>query len=96
MKTKVELPPPGAFQSVDKYCTKRWKHVQHLANQFWVSLEEGVPFQSSETSEMYNCLIKGDEELPRDCWQLARMAMAYKNTKMVMYAQPKSQLQIAT
>ena len=23
MKTKVVLPPPGAFQSVDKYCRKR-------------------------------------------------------------------------
>jgi len=34
MKTKVVLPPPGVFQSADKYCRKRWRRVQHLANEF--------------------------------------------------------------
>ena len=27
MKTKVVLPPPGTFQSPDKYCRKRWRRV---------------------------------------------------------------------
>ena len=36
MKTKVVLPPPGVFQSADKYCRKRWRRVQHLANEFWI------------------------------------------------------------
>jgi len=35
MKTKVVLPPPGTFQSPDKYCRKRWTRVQHLVNEFW-------------------------------------------------------------
>ena len=34
MKTKVVLPPPGSFQSADLYCRKRWRRVQHLANEF--------------------------------------------------------------
>ena len=35
MKTKVLLSPPGVFQSADLYSRKRWRRVQHLANQFW-------------------------------------------------------------
>ena len=35
MKSKVVLAPPGAFQPADVYCRKRWRRVQHLANEFW-------------------------------------------------------------
>ena len=35
MKAKVVLPPPGVIQSADKHCRKRWRLVQHLANEFW-------------------------------------------------------------
>lgn len=37
MKTKVLLPPPGVFQAPDKYCRKRWRRVQHLANEVFGS-----------------------------------------------------------
>ena len=35
MKSKVVLAPPGVFQPADVYCRKRWRRVQHLANEFW-------------------------------------------------------------
>ena len=35
MKTKVVSAPPGVFQKADMYCRKRWRVVQHLANEFW-------------------------------------------------------------
>ncbi len=35
MKSKVVMPPPGAFQEADMYCRKRWRAVQYLANEFW-------------------------------------------------------------
>lgn len=35
MKTKVVLPPTGVFQREDLYSRKRWRTVQHLANEFW-------------------------------------------------------------
>ena len=34
-KSHVVLPPPGVFQRTDIYSRKRWRHVQHLANEFW-------------------------------------------------------------
>ena len=34
-KSRVVLPPPGEFQRADLYLRKRWRRVQHLANEFW-------------------------------------------------------------
>ena len=36
MKSKVVLPPPGHFVKADEYSRKRWRHIQHIANEFWV------------------------------------------------------------
>ena len=35
MEVKVLMPPPGVFQRADLYSRKRWRRVQHLANEFW-------------------------------------------------------------
>ena len=35
MKSRVIMPPPGNFQSADVYSRRRWRRVQHLANEFW-------------------------------------------------------------
>ena len=34
-KSKLILPPPGKFQTEDVYCKRRWRRVQHIANEFW-------------------------------------------------------------
>ena len=83
MKTKVVLPPPGAFQSVDKYCRKRWRRVQHLANQFWVRWKKEYFVNLQQRQKWLKprrnlcvgdiVLIKGDEDLPRN-----RVVTAYK------------------
>ena len=35
MKVKVLMPPPDVFLKEDLYSKKRWRRVQHLANEFW-------------------------------------------------------------
>ena len=35
MKSKVVMPPPGSFSRPDLYNRKRWRRVQHIANEFW-------------------------------------------------------------
>ena len=35
MKSRVVMPPLGEFQKEDISCRKRWRRVQHLANEFW-------------------------------------------------------------
>ena len=83
MKTKVLLPPPGVFQSADMYCKRRWRRVQHLANEFWIrwrkeymlTLQErqkwNRPRRNSKVGDIV--LIRGDGEVSRNQWQLARV-----------------------
>ena len=83
MKTKVLLPPPGVFQSADIYCKRRWRRVQHLANEFWIrwrkeymlTLQErqkwNRPRRNSKVGDIM--LIRGDGEVSRNQWQLAKV-----------------------
>lgn len=82
MKTKIVLPPPGAFQSADKYCKRRWRRVQHLANEFWVRWKKEYLLSLQQrqrwTKQRRNMcvgdivIIKDGDE-PRNKWQLARV-----------------------
>ena len=40
MKSKVVLTPPGHFVKAGEYNRKRWRHIQHIANEFWVRLRK--------------------------------------------------------
>ena len=89
MKTKVVLPPPGVFQSADKYCRKRWRRVQHLANEFWIrwkkeyllSLQQRQKWTKPRRNMCVGdiVIIKGDDDVPRNKWQLARVAETYES-----------------
>ena len=88
MKTKVVLPPPGSFQSADKYCRTRWRRVQHLANEFWarwrkeylLSLQQRQKWTKPRRDLCTgDVVIMKDENLPRNKWQLARVSTANKS-----------------
>lgn len=88
MKTKVVLSPPGSFQTADKYCRKRWRRVQHLANEFWARWKKeyllGLQQRQKWTKSQKNVcvddvVIVKDENLPRNKWQLARVQSVNKS-----------------
>ncbi|XP_078382421.1 uncharacterized protein LOC144665122 [Oculina patagonica] len=89
MKSKVVLPPPGSFQPADMYCRKRWRRVQHLANEFWtrwrkeflLSLQQRQKWTRPRRNLLVDdvVLIK-DENLPRNAWQLARVSAIYPSS----------------
>ena len=35
LKSSVVMPPPGEFSPPDLYSKKRWRRVQHIAEEFW-------------------------------------------------------------
>ena len=35
IKSKVVMPPPGSFGTVDLYSKRRWRGIQHITNEFW-------------------------------------------------------------
>ena len=83
MKSKVILPPPGMFQSPDLYSRKRWRRIQHLANEFWSRWrKEFLPTLQQRQKWNYprrdlainDVVIVKDDNLPRNCWQLARVS----------------------
>ena len=87
LKTKVVLPPPGKFLDADQYSRKRWRRVQHLANEFWsrwkkeylLTLQTRQKWQKPRRNMCINdiVIIKDDDDLPRNKWRLARLVKTY-------------------
>ena len=83
LKTKVILPPPGIFQDGDIYSRKRWKRVQHLANEFWIRWKKEYLLTLQNRQKWSKVrrdmsigdivIIKDDELVPCNKWQLARV-----------------------
>ena len=81
-KSKVLMHPPGVFQRADLYLRKRWRRVQHLANEFWQRWRREF-LQMLQTRQKWSkprpnlqtedvVLVK-DEGTPRNVWRLARV-----------------------
>ena len=87
-KTNVVLPPPGVFQRADLYSRKRWRRIQHLANEFWDRWRKEF-LQSLQTREKWlrpqknlkvgDIVIVKNDELPRNRWQLACVREVYSD-----------------
>ena len=89
-KTKIVLPPPGVFQKADVYCRRRWRQVQHLANEFWSrwrkefinSLQPRQKWNHRRRNFQINDVVMiKDENLPRNQWPLARITKVYEDPK---------------
>ena len=86
MKTKILLPPPGVFMKADIYSRKRWRRVQHLANEFWKKWRNEY-LQSLQMRKKWNSPVRNvkvsdiviikDDNLPRNEWKLARVEDVY-------------------
>ena len=79
-KTEVTLGPPGVFQKEDLYCRKRWRRVQHIANEFWtrwrreflLTLQSRVKWDSPKRNfATGDVVILKDEDVRRNQWSLA-------------------------
>jgi hypothetical protein len=86
MKNKIVLPPPGIFQKEDMYCRKRWRQVQHLANEFWSrwkkeyiqSLQERQKWNHKiDNMQIGDIVLVKDENLPRNQWPLGRIVKVF-------------------
>ena len=89
MKTRVVLSPPGVFTSADKFCRKRWRRVQHLANEFWsrwrkeylLSLQQRQKWTVSRNDVgVDDIVIIKDDNSPRSHWQLARICAVNRSS----------------
>jgi len=81
MKSDVILPPPGIFESPDKYSRKQWRRVQHVANEFWhrwrkeflSSLQERQKWLKTTRNLQIGDIVILKEDSERNKWPLARV-----------------------
>ena len=82
MKSKVVLPPPGVFQKEDLYARKRWRRVQHLANQFWTrwrkeylnTLQQRQKWNTIRRNfEVDDIVLVKDDTVTRNSWPMGRI-----------------------
>lgn len=85
-KSQVVLPPPGIFQRADLYSKKRWRRVQHLANEFWQRWKKSYLYslqsrqkwlRPHKNLQVGDIVILKDDSLPRNRWKLAQVEETY-------------------
>jgi hypothetical protein len=82
MKTKVTLPLSSNFEHNDLYCRRRWRRVQHLANEFWSRWKKEY-LSSLQTRPKHNfkrrnfqigdIVLLKEESLCRNDWPMAKV-----------------------
>ena len=81
MKSKVILPPPGEFSKDDLYCRKRWRRVQHIANEFWTrwrkefltSLQQRQKWTEMRRNFEINDVVLLKTDANRNKWPMAKI-----------------------
>ena len=88
MKSKIPLPPPGAFVKEDLYLRKRWRRVQYLLEQFWSRWRKEYVTSISKRQKWLNpkrniqeddIVLIVDDNLPRNKWKLGKVVDAPKS-----------------
>ena len=85
LKPKLVMPPPGIFQKADLYCRKRWRVVQHLANEFWsrwrkeylLKLQTRSKWMEKKRNfEVGDVVLLRDADVGRDKWPMGVVVSA--------------------
>ena len=86
MKSNMLAPLLGVFVQPDLYSRKRWRHVQYLADQFWIRWKKEYP-QNRQVRRKWNqdspnimegdVVLLRDREQHRNNWPLARVMKVY-------------------
>lgn len=81
MKSNVVMPPPGNFEKADLYSRKRWRRVQHIANEFWSrwrkeflsSLQPRSKWNATTRNFEVGDIVLLKDDQPRNHWPMARV-----------------------
>ena len=81
MKSGVVMPPPGNFGTADMYCRKRWRRVQHIANEFWSrwrkeflsNLQQRQKWNRNRRNFMVGDIVLLNNESDRNEWPMAKI-----------------------
>lgn len=86
MKSSIIFPQPGEFVKEDVYLRKRWRKVQHQANEFWsrwkreylLNLQMRQKWHKiHQNAQVNDVVIVQDDFAPRNEWKLAKVTEVY-------------------
>ena len=92
MKSRVVLPPPGNYSANDLYSRRRWRRVQHIANEFWSrwrkeylqTLQRRSKWQHKTRNFAVGDVVLLKDSNFRNDWQLARIMDVFKDENNVV------------
>ena len=90
MKSKVVSLPPGEFSKLDIYSRKRWRRIQHIANDFWSRWKKEY-LQSSQERQKWegkrrnfkigDIVVVYQNNVSRNHWPTARIIYVNRDKK---------------
>jgi len=90
MKSNVFTSPPGTFDEADIYSRRRWRRIQHVANEFWSrwrkeylqSLQQRTKWQGKQRCFRVGDVVVLKETSEYRCdWKLARVEEAFSDER---------------
>ena len=92
MKNRVVLPPPGNYSSSDLFSRRRWRRVQHIANEFWIrwrkeylqTLQQRTKWQLKTRNFNVGDVVLMKDSKFRNDWQLGRVVSVVSDDKQVV------------
>ena len=81
-KTRLVLPPPGEFKKEDLYCRRKWRRVQHLAQEFWSRWSKEYLQQLQARNkwlrprrnfQVGDVVLLKENQSPRNRWPMAKV-----------------------
>ena len=107
MKSKVVLPPPGVFDDASLYSRRRWRRVQHIAEEFWCRWRKEF-LTTLQNRQKWNArhrniqvddivILKDPVDVHRNHWPLARVTDTFPDengvvrTVKIVTGSPKSE-----
>ena len=90
MKSSAVVPPLGVFEKPYLFCRRRWRRVQHIANEFWSrwSKEYLTSLQPRSKNitvfrnfQVGDIVLVKDDSLMRNEWPLAKVVSVHMDDK---------------
>ena len=92
MKSKVVMPLPGKFIKADKFSRRRWRRVQHIADEFWqrwrkeflMTLQPRQKWNEKQKNFVVGDIVLLKVDASCNQWPMAKVVQVHKDSEGVV------------